>query len=174
MFRLPLLLLFAGIALVQTSCEEPLVNTRINYYMTITDSDTYNHLEFDFLNTRAYQSIDGEAAIRSVYLDPQALNLRTNGSQVPVFLGYSDIEKSLITGYDFALSNASIEVNGERVDLDGPELTGKTKAETFIKVYEGDFLSVLFVIDVDNSITQVINNADTSYVFAPKILVEAE
>ncbi|MBR9919941.1 MAG: hypothetical protein GYB31_03820 [Bacteroidetes bacterium] len=155
MIRLILPIFAITLSMLFSACEEPVENSRINYFVSATEADNVDRMEFGFQFARARQTLDGEEAIRSVYVDSKPLVLYADGSNNAIYLGNSDIEKSLITGYDLEFSDGIIYFkDGSSSSL---EVEGMAFAETFLKAQEGGVYSILFEIDTEASLNQTMD-----------------
>jgi hypothetical protein len=160
------LIVAAGLA---PACHKPEPKPEIDYFITVTESDQYDLLILGYAWSSAYiETIDGNAK-RSIYLPVQEVLLRVDGTQEPVFLGASEIEAGLLTGFQLYFSSFQVEADGLRRSL----LRGAAHEETAEVAYERHLsrdkpIRITYVVDVDASIVPLPSGEAK---FVPKVFV---
>lgn len=135
------------------ACQKPEPHPEINYYITAKASEQYDRVILGFDWISAVQERRDITASRRVYLDPQTVSLRTDGTQVPIFLGTDGIEVSQLRGYELDFRQHAVEANGLRRELSRADIH-----EVIIRTYRDILvtretaITVTFVVDVDASV----------------------
>ena len=135
------------------ACQEPEPNPEVNYYITAKASGQYDRVILGFDWISALQEAQDVIRSRRVYLDPQTVSLRTDGTQVPIFLGTDGIEVSQLRGYKLDFSQHAVEADGLRRELSRAEVHEVIiKAYRDIQITREVPVTVTFVVDVDASV----------------------
>ena len=137
----------------------------IQYYISVTDSESFNKLSFHFGGIRAYQIMnEGTVGTRSVYLNEKMVSIKCDGSQEYILLGRSEIESGMLQGFDFYFTELEVETkDGKVYPLEktyyDPKIINKQ-----IEIEEEERKVIKILIDIDASVKDI-NTTDSKLDF---------
>jgi hypothetical protein len=155
------------------SCQKQ-HNPTIEFYITANQSEQFDKLNTTFHSVRAFGlTVDSIISVLpSITLEETDLELITDGSQEPVYLGTSEMSMETITGFDFHFGYSStITKSGVVYELQNPKATEDHFGACDIQFEEEDDRKVIFKIDVDKSIIEQ-DSGDLKFLAVINVILE--